>query len=1001
MTVFKPQSPSEPFGTRFWSSQLVRYAAYKDSQTGSIMGDKANLELTEYLIDNYLWTPPDKLTPFDVLPWVLKVPGKKTPIVKYVPNDCIFEVTLEHPSIPELSSLDLRWTTVPAISNFKMNLGGVVYQNIPFNGWFVTTEIVRNLMERYDVGPDVARVIGLDIKTDPMWRQTASCELERMVNYSFQKNGFTIVDPMTVGRSFCTHVQREREQFGRECPAQWSWIGGLVGPTNPTWHLEMRDFLVNPQYEYCAEGLLLHTAANEFVDDDATQASGSTQNSSLLLSTRRSPSSLSLSSLGRSGSSSSLSSLGDSTKSLASLSRQEIPNVLIVYGSETGNAEAVARRLKTDLRLVSPILRPLNEVKGLDIIKKRKITHVLAVCSTFGEGAPPANAEEFFHADIQPVKREASFSVLALGSSIYPSFCQAGVDLDKILEQAGHQRAAQIMKADDATGSESTIDDWLKLVKNIVLPASLQQYLIELDLISDSGPPTHNLIWLPPDETSQCPTIQNTFERTAVFCTLNTELVAPGAAKSVRKISFQAPAPYESGDHLSVLPLNSEAIVRRFLHCFEAELMGAGFNRGAKSLREQLACIAKQPFDLEALDGDTVEPADVFFETPTTLEYILKAKVDLSLKAKDVPDLLRLLKRTLEEKLGMISEAQGASLSSTPDFQELFSLHKKILQCHPRKRTNVMDDFIASYPTIVGFFERFKAILLQKYFDDKPVLRLAEVLVILSRLQPRHYSISSSNNMNPKEISITVGVLNVETSKGVMIEGVCSNYLATLRGGKDKACIAVHKSSFRLPKDHQAPIIMVGAGTGLSPMMGFLEDRALDKKNGKSVGVIHLFFGCRSEKDFIYKDQIRKWDKEGLMRCHLALSRLTGRKQYVQDKICEFGKDIADLLLRDDTHYYVCGDARMANACYEVCVGLLREYGNISRLSSKQHLKKMRLAGRWQSDVWGIVSNYEDARKDVRKTRKTLSNEWIAQFEELEDADFTEVDDDEELSFSF
>jgi nitric oxide synthase oxygenase domain/subunit/hemoglobin-like flavoprotein len=229
MTVFKPQGPSEAFGTRFWSSQLVRYAAYKNMLTGEIIGDSANLALTEYLVSNKLWEPPEQISRFDILPLVLKVPGKKKPFVKQLPKDSIFEVDLEHPTRPELSKLGLRWTTVPAISNFKMNLGGIVYQNMPFNGWFVSTEIVRNLMERYDVGPQMAQAIGLDMENDPMWRQTVSCELERMVNHSFQKYKFTIVDPMTVGRSFCTHVQREREQFGRECPAQWSWIGGLLG----------------------------------------------------------------------------------------------------------------------------------------------------------------------------------------------------------------------------------------------------------------------------------------------------------------------------------------------------------------------------------------------------------------------------------------------------------------------------------------------------------------------------------------------------------------------------------------------------------------------------------------------------------------------------------------------------------------------------------------------------------------------------------------------------
>ena len=39
MTVFRSRHPDEMWGTRFWSSQYVRYAGYKDEITGSIIGD--------------------------------------------------------------------------------------------------------------------------------------------------------------------------------------------------------------------------------------------------------------------------------------------------------------------------------------------------------------------------------------------------------------------------------------------------------------------------------------------------------------------------------------------------------------------------------------------------------------------------------------------------------------------------------------------------------------------------------------------------------------------------------------------------------------------------------------------------------------------------------------------------------------------------------------------------------------------------------------------------
>lgn len=93
---------------------------------------------------NGYWSPPSPKTAFDVLPLVLKVPGREQPYVYQLPKEFVFEVNIEHPTLPEISALGYRWATVPAISNLKMNLGGVLYQNMPFLGWLLSTEIVRN-----------------------------------------------------------------------------------------------------------------------------------------------------------------------------------------------------------------------------------------------------------------------------------------------------------------------------------------------------------------------------------------------------------------------------------------------------------------------------------------------------------------------------------------------------------------------------------------------------------------------------------------------------------------------------------------------------------------------------------------------------------------------------------------------------------------------------------------------------------------------------------------
>jgi nitric oxide synthase oxygenase domain/subunit len=227
MTVFRPQQSNEAFGMRFWSSQVFRYAGYKNKDNGETLGDPANAEFTEYLIKSKLWSPPSVRTAFDLLPLVLKMPQIDKPFIYNIPHDLAHELDIEHPQFPAVKDLHLKWAAIPAITNFKMNLGGLIYPCMPFNGWFLSTEIARNLLERYSMTIPLAKAMNIPFN-DRMLVQKVTAEFENAILHSFEKQEYTIVDPMTVGKSFMTHCQRERKA-GRECPGQWSWIGGLVG----------------------------------------------------------------------------------------------------------------------------------------------------------------------------------------------------------------------------------------------------------------------------------------------------------------------------------------------------------------------------------------------------------------------------------------------------------------------------------------------------------------------------------------------------------------------------------------------------------------------------------------------------------------------------------------------------------------------------------------------------------------------------------------------------
>jgi len=183
----------------------------------------------------------------------------------------------------------------------------------------------------------------------------------------------------------------------------------------------------------------------------------------------------------------------------------------------------------------------------------------------------------------------------------------------------------------------------------------------------------------------------------------------------------------------------------------------------------------------------------------------------------------------------------------------------------------------------------------------------------LEPLQPRLYSISSSNKATPGKISLTVDAVRYAIGARTRL-GVASTFLAARIKPGDKLRVYVQKAhDFALPGDSHVPIIMVGPGTGIAPFLAFLHDRAAVKAPGRN----WLFFGHqRSDYDFFYDDELNAMKKSGLLtRLSLAWSRDGGEKFYVQDRMRSAGRELWSWIA-DGAHIYVCGDAkRMAQGC--------------------------------------------------------------------------------------
>ncbi len=149
---------------------------------------------------------------------------------------------------------------------------------------------------------------------------------------------------------------------------------------------------------------------------------------------------------------------------------------------------------------------------------------------------------------------------------------------------------------------------------------------------------------------------------------------------------------------------------------------------------------------------------------------------------------------------------------------------------------------------------------------------------------------------------------------------------------------------------------MVGPGTGVAPFRGFLQARAALKREGKALGEAHLYFGCRNDHDFIYRDELEQFEKDGIVTVHTAFSRKEGMpKTYVQHLMADHAETLISILDRGG-RLYVCGDgSKMAP---DVEAGLQKAYQSVHGTGEEEAqnwLKHLQDTGIYAKDVWSGV----------------------------------------------
>ncbi|KAG1651693.1 Nitric oxide synthase, salivary gland [Nymphon striatum] len=924
MTVFPPRTDGK-HDYRVWNGQLLMYGGYKQPD-GTIIGDRANVEFTE-LCQKLGWKGPGKK--WDILPLVLSANGED-PEVFDIPEDLVMRVKIQHPRYSQFEELDLQWYCVPAVSDMIFDIGGLEFTAAPFNGWYMGTEIgVRDFSDenRFNMLPVIAEKLNLDTSSPlTLWKDLALVEINIAVLYSFQKQNATIVDHHTTTETFMRHYENEHRIRGG-CPADWVWlVPPMSGSITPVFHQEMLNYTLKPSYEYQVSAWKTHEWQN--------------QNPEKTVKRKR----MTFRELARAVNFASF---------LFQKAMSQRIKATILYATETGRSEKFANMLKDVFN--HAFNTQVMCMSDYDIVNLEHEALILFVTSTFGNGDPPENGEEFVKhlvamklsgealheeqdlnqkkvamltsvlAASTPTNKNPSefsfknngtavnnvdtlanvrFSVFALGSSAYPNYCAFGNYINNLMNELGSECVEPIATGDELCGQEAAFFKWAKRV----FTAACETFCVGEDINNDEVTKT-----LEVEDSAKSNKFRIAKAESAVdffdesgyffFCRRETIMV---------KLDIGSPelCKYEPGDHLSIYPCNDSKMVEKLL----TQLSGCPDPDQVVTLQEQKKTRSMAGTKRTWCNSDRI-PA-------CTLREVFTRYLDLSR-----PPPIQLL--NIFRELATESKDKEGLAILTSDNQKYDEWKHEMC------------------PGIVDVLNEFPSI------QPDPTVLLRH----LPLLQPRYYSISSAPTVHNREIHLTVAVVHYKTGKDSSPrDGVCSNYLKKLNKGDPVFCFHRKASRFHLPSNVSVPVIMIGPGTGIAPFRGFWNHRLTLINKETNMGDMVLVFGCRTLSTYLYSDEIKSMvRKKALTKVYTAFSREAKvPKKYVQDLIMENANTFYDYIVNKKGHIYVCGDVSMAEGVSITIKKTLKKIGRWTTPETEKFMHNL-IEERYHEDIFGIT----------------------------------------------
>ncbi len=280
--------------------------------------------------------------------------------------------------------------------------------------------------------------------------------------------------------------------------------------------------------------------------------------------------------------------------------------------------------------------------------------------------------------------------------------------------------------------------------------------------------------------------------------------------------------------------------------------------------------------------------------------------------------------------------------------KELNLLHRDLLLKLAEKKNNpLLENILASTDQLKDYIYGRDLLDLLK---DAPKAWMAQDLIDLLRpIQPRLYSISSSQAYTGNEVHITVSAVRYNYT-GRDKKGAASTFLADQINIGDPLEIFFEENEyFKLPKEDR-PIIMIGPGTGIAPFRAFIQEREVNEQKASA----WLFFGNpHFTTDFLYQTEWQKALKNGVLhKLDLAFSRDTPEKIYVQHKLKNNAAQLIEWI-HNGAYIYVCGDKnKMATDVYNTLIEIVKEQLNYDDEKAAEYVKDLKRNRRYLEDVY-------------------------------------------------